>query len=451
MPSFLTIIKDTSPLLLFSANWLAGVSENDGSLDQYTQSSFTATQAQDSSVSFNFYGSFIGVYGAKRNNHGNYEVTLDGNVSPTLNGNSSPAEFNQTLFSQGLSLGFHNMTVTNKANSFLDIDYIAFETSVGRDDEPLIINSYQDSHPAFTYAPSSAWNTSPSNVGTFSGGSGHATSQGSATATLTFQVSDAVALYGSVGPNGTTHYAVQLDNGSPSTFSANKQFYRPNQILFYAGNLGGGQHTLQVQLGSSSQGEFAIDYANVFTAPSLGGSNRLSSGTLAAIGITTTLAILSTLLAAFLFWRQRHNLFRYDARARIMSTISMDAPKPQPFVLSPAMESSIAAQSVTARYGSETTSQKSYPITTVAPSPPSSVGSPVESSFSQYYAAPAPVSQVAMPAPTTSQENSTYPRDEKRGLVLNPPQNYAPRQSLGIGPSTTVSENPPPEYSYVRS
>ncbi|KAF8876706.1 hypothetical protein CPB84DRAFT_1689013 [Gymnopilus junonius] len=271
MPSFLTVVKDTSPLLVYSSSWQAGLSESDGSLDQYTQSSFTDTQAQGSSVTFKFYGSSVGVYGAKRGNHGNYMVSLDGNASPTLNGEANPALFNQTLYSQGMMLGFHNLTVTNKANNFLDIDYIAFETSVGNDNEPLIVNAYHDSHPAFSYAPSSAWSTSPDNVGTFSGASGHATSQTSATATFTFQVSDAVALYGPVGPNVSTNYEVHVDNGAPATFSANKQFYRPQQILFYAGNLGPGQHTLQVQVGESSTGEFAIDYANVFSTPSLGG------------------------------------------------------------------------------------------------------------------------------------------------------------------------------------
>lgn len=76
-------------------------------------------------MTFHFYGSFVGVYGAKRINHGNYQVAIDGNTSPPLNGEADPPEFNQTLYSQGLALGLHNMTVTNEANSFLDIDYVS--------------------------------------------------------------------------------------------------------------------------------------------------------------------------------------------------------------------------------------------------------------------------------------------------------------------------------------
>jgi len=54
-------------------------------------------------------------------------------------------------------------------------------------------------------------------------------------------------------------------------YSANKEFYRAREILFYAGNLGPGSHSLEVQINSTTLGELAIDYAEVYTSPSLGG------------------------------------------------------------------------------------------------------------------------------------------------------------------------------------
>lgn len=77
-------------------------------------------------------------------------------------------------------------------------------------------------------------------------------------------------MYGPVGPNSSA-YSVQVDNGSEALLNATKEFYRAQQILFYAGNLGKGQHTLRVQSGAAASGELAIDYANVYSAPSLGG------------------------------------------------------------------------------------------------------------------------------------------------------------------------------------
>jgi len=80
-----------------------------------------------------------------------------------------------------------------------------------------------------------------------------------------------VTLYGPVGPNAATVYLVTIDNGTTSSYSANKQFYKSNQILYTTSGLGRGIHSLQVKLGGNSDGELAIDYANVYTTKSLGG------------------------------------------------------------------------------------------------------------------------------------------------------------------------------------
>lgn len=81
---------------------------------------------------------------------------------------------------------------------------VTFDSSVGTDGEDLIVNTYQDTHPSFSYTPASAWHT-PSNVGFFVGGSGQcvikppiariyanskssSTSQTKTTATFSFQV-----------------------------------------------------------------------------------------------------------------------------------------------------------------------------------------------------------------------------------------------------------------------
>jgi hypothetical protein len=44
--------------------------------------------------------------------------------------------------------------------------------SVGRDDEPLIVNILQDTHPSFEYTPITSWTTDFPNVGGFLGASG---------------------------------------------------------------------------------------------------------------------------------------------------------------------------------------------------------------------------------------------------------------------------------------
>lgn len=80
----------------------------------------------------------------------------------------------------------------------------------------------------------------------------------------------AVALYGSVGPTNARSFSVQVDSDPPTTFSAKQNFHRSQQILFHVGGLQSGQHSLIVQL-QPGGGEFAIDYAAVYSTVSLGG------------------------------------------------------------------------------------------------------------------------------------------------------------------------------------
>lgn len=82
---------------------------------------------------------------------------------------------------------------------------------------------------------------------------------------------DGIAVYGPVGPNQTSSFVIQIDGTQLSTFDAQKQFYRAQQIMFFASNLGGGTHILTMRPGGSALGELAVDYVNVYTAPSLGG------------------------------------------------------------------------------------------------------------------------------------------------------------------------------------
>ncbi|KAH9484937.1 hypothetical protein JR316_0001841 [Psilocybe cubensis] len=233
-------------MLAFSpTDWRAGVS-GDSQLDH--QSSYLLTQTDGATISLDFYGSSVHIYGSKRSYHGPYKVQLDKNPYQTFNGLSYTELFQQSLFSANMTLGDHEIRISNQNITFTDVDYIEFQTSVGNVNETLIVNTFQDGHSSFRYAPPTSWRI-PDKAG------------------------DAVALYGPVGPNSCTAYSVKVDNGNPTVFSANRQFYRPQQILFYAFNLGVGQHMLQIQLpGSSTSGEFAIDFATVYTTPSLGGS-----------------------------------------------------------------------------------------------------------------------------------------------------------------------------------
>ncbi|KAF9526515.1 hypothetical protein CPB83DRAFT_857656 [Crepidotus variabilis] len=334
MPLFTTLVEDTSPLLQYSPEWSAGHSENDPLADKYTQSTFTLTNVKGASVSFQFYGSSVSIFGAVRSNHGKYHVQLDNTTFPSVSGAATTERFNYTLFSSKLDQGLHNVTLMNDENAFLDVDYVVFDTTIGQSSEPLVINTFSSAHPSFVYSPSSAWG-SPALPGTFLGGYGRGSSDPSGVANFTFSGS-AVAIYGPVGPNNTRSFSAQIDGMPVNTFSAHDEFYHPQQMLFQAGNLQSGSHSLLIRPQQSGGGSLEIDFASVYSTPSLGGSygsaavaqppgaqvsqflvsgeaSHSTRGLVAGVAFTTVVAAVALVAFVFLFLRHRRVVRRLSA------------------------------------------------------------------------------------------------------------------------------------------
>lgn len=94
--------------------------------DRYSQSSFTLTSKNNANASFWFYGTGVQVFGAKRNNHGPYQVTIDSTTYAQVSGQAvDPGSFQTSLFSTvALTNGFHKVTIVNIGSTFLDIDFV---------------------------------------------------------------------------------------------------------------------------------------------------------------------------------------------------------------------------------------------------------------------------------------------------------------------------------------
>ncbi|KAF8971164.1 hypothetical protein BDZ97DRAFT_1914175 [Flammula alnicola] len=334
MPRFVQVLKDTCPPLVFSTGWNGGFSETDAALDQYSQATYTVTQTPGATMDFQFNGTYIGIYGAKRPDHGLYKVTVDGHVFPTFNANSNVALFNQTLFNSTLQDGYHKVTLTNVGNTTLDVDYISFEGNIGKQSEPLVITTFQDNDPAFTYFPRSSWQQT-SRPGTFSGSTGTVTTDPSATVEYKFQgISDLILLYGLVTPASTPAYLASVDGGPFRQFSAQKASSRPHQVLYYASNLGRGTHTLRIKFlpTNGTMGQFAVDFANLYSVPSLGAqspksfdvqapltigspSQTVPPAFIAGLTISSVLAFLGLLSSLYLLWclRRQRSEKRFSA------------------------------------------------------------------------------------------------------------------------------------------
>jgi hypothetical protein len=77
-------------------------------------------------MSFSFNGTGVQIFGAKRGNHGPYHVNVDNGPDIALNGTvADPGVFQTSLYSvSGLRQGLHQVTVTNDANLYIDIDFV---------------------------------------------------------------------------------------------------------------------------------------------------------------------------------------------------------------------------------------------------------------------------------------------------------------------------------------
>ncbi|CAA7260610.1 unnamed protein product [Cyclocybe aegerita] len=323
MPSYTVVVKDTSPILSYRGTWLAG-SSRDGLADQYLQSTFTLTETSGDTMSMQFFGSAVTIIGAKRGNHGNYQVQVDTAIYPPATGASNQELFNQTLFSASLATGLHNLTLTNSESKFFDVDYVSFDTSIGTPSEELIVNTFHATHPSFVYSPSSAW-AEPGVVGAFTGSSGRATADPSASAAFTFQGKGHSAL------NWNPPLILQLpqvDQGPVFPLSAQKTFRKPRELLFYTGNLGRGTHTLRIGLQSGISGALVIESADVYTTPSFGGSfgtpvlssnssvggtsstlpQKIPTSAIAGLVVLGVVAVVAILGCLYLVWRLRRAL-----------------------------------------------------------------------------------------------------------------------------------------------
>ncbi|KAJ7468666.1 hypothetical protein FB451DRAFT_378623 [Mycena latifolia] len=276
-------IDNVNPLIQYApaAAWTEGSKTDDPLASSYSNGgTFTLCTTQGSSATFSFNGTQVYVFGAKRDNHGPYAVTLDGS-STTLNGFSADPVFSTLFVSDVLQQGIHTVTITNEltdtAKPFLDIDFITWTSTVAGDGEVVTL---EDTSTQFSYQPATSWSTdlSSSLLTGFSSNNGHTTLTTGASTTITF-AGDFITVFGPVGPT-IARYTVKVDGATGATFNATKAAYTPQTPLYHADGLGSGQHTIELISQPAVAGQvFAIDFAQVAPAASTTSTAGNSSGT----------------------------------------------------------------------------------------------------------------------------------------------------------------------------
>ncbi|KAK0467925.1 uncharacterized protein EV420DRAFT_435073 [Desarmillaria tabescens] len=309
MPDFKFTIDDINPMIIYepSSAWRPGNKSADPEASNYSNNgTFTLCQQRGATATFKFNGTGVGIYGAKRSNHGTYTANLDGSIN-RFDGYSQNSIFNQPLFeASSLQNGPHTLVLTNTQTnsnfSYLDIDYVTWNVSLEDDILPPTI-TYQDYDPRFSYEPSDAW-TAQTSVNGYQNQSGHRTTQANATVTLTFN-GEEVRIFGLVGPNASP-YVVTVDNSTVGTFNGTTRDMSSGVMLYETSNLGPGQHTLTLMNTPNGTAQtLFIAYAVVTdnTTDVSSDSSSLSSGAIAGIAVGAVVGLAALALIVF-FWRR---------------------------------------------------------------------------------------------------------------------------------------------------
>ncbi|TDL13870.1 hypothetical protein BD410DRAFT_846556 [Rickenella mellea] len=327
MPRINITIDDVHALISYgpTGSWMEEGPGKDKESPFYFDHTRMSARVPGATASFSFNGSAVWLFGVKGDDHGDYNVTLDGATS-SFNGSHGNNTYQVPIFTAtGLALGIHSVTLTgaqtNKSAPWVELDYIVWQTEIGQEEDTLISAVIDDTVSAFAYQPQGAWNTKPPNGSYYSNGTGHVTTVDGAYVTFTFSA-DSVELFGSVG-TAMSNYSVQLDNGDPIIYSANRLNNYVQVPLFCATGLSASEHTLKVVNVPTSTGlGLSIDYANitgttnslpsanttVSTLPTISQSAHKRGASAGTIAVPTTLALLLfIILCLFLRHRQRNS------------------------------------------------------------------------------------------------------------------------------------------------
>ncbi|KAJ3827364.1 hypothetical protein F5880DRAFT_1241440 [Lentinula raphanica] len=271
------MVDDTDPRFNYSGSWSAVSTGNfiDGyDFDEMSETGPVYNQTLhyttgNVSVSFRFNGSsYLGVYGTQDGTIGNgqlpeIECTLDGSPTWSFSDEYPEGHTNNNMLAcradsriGGSSPGEHELVinVTNFANSDWYFDYITYESLVdpALDGEVLqagnadVIDSSNYSMLTF----GAGWTNNEDDT--------TKTSIPGSNASLKFN-GTSVSLYGDLG-NVSNTAAYQIDNEEPVTIKLAASSV-DNQLLFTAGNLSVGEHTLVVAFNGSESGmPFDISY-----------------------------------------------------------------------------------------------------------------------------------------------------------------------------------------------
>ncbi|QRV82733.1 hypothetical protein RhiJN_10748 [Ceratobasidium sp. AG-Ba] len=298
MPYNVTI-DDISPLITYKGQWADAFNSTvDIFTGRYLGRTFHTTQVNGDQAFFQFNGTAVYVFGAKRGNHGNYTVQIDDEIPRQYDG-FAPTQPDGTdgiyqapiCVRTNLANGLHRVTLTNNGQlnqPYFDIDFVTWTSN----DEVYANKTYDDGQ--FNYAPPDAWGNTSVYVEDYYGRTEHLTNRGGASASIEFN-GTGVYLYGGTLENHGA-FTIELDDHPPVVLNGSTNGYHYQVPLYYADGLGPGSHKLTVT--NTDNGKYLdIDYITVVqppptsTSPALSGRNNVPMIAGIVCGVIAMLAL----------------------------------------------------------------------------------------------------------------------------------------------------------------
>ncbi|KAF8530515.1 hypothetical protein BU17DRAFT_79291 [Hysterangium stoloniferum] len=269
--------QDASPLIRYSGTgWIAGTLQGyDGSYRSATTSGDRAT--------INFVGSSVSLFGALRNNHGNFTVNLDQDAPFTGSSFATVDIFQQPLFeAPNLTYASHQLTFTNvplSTNlSVTGLDFVTIQRQIGEPSDQAFQVTLDDSDTSssIVYTPG-AW--SPISATSAFQATLHQTTVAQAQVTILFQ-GCCIEIYGQYA---NAQYTVTLDNKAPVPFQGldldlTSDLQDPQTLLYLMDGLSEDTHNVTLtNTNANPKRPFFFDYAVVRSTKNF--SNTTGSGT----------------------------------------------------------------------------------------------------------------------------------------------------------------------------
>ncbi|KAF8687878.1 hypothetical protein RHS03_09884, partial [Rhizoctonia solani] len=316
-------LDDYSPFIQYDSSWVDANITTDDRMN-YQNSTFRHTNVYDAKASLitdsssccsaelfligflkqatiTFRGSGLYIYGAKRTDHGLYQIAVNNEPPMAGNGYSGGSNIYQTLLFGRSNLRNQPNTVAlqnipDSGRSWLDIDYVVITYETDTDTSKSVdIDSGK-----FTY--SSEWDTEI--MSGYRTSVPYVTRTAGATATLDFQGSE-ITLYGRTGPNFGM-FRVQVDNQEALTLNATRENSYPPTVLYTTNGLSAGKHTITLTNLEANKA-LAVDYATCIPHTGPPSSPKvLSPGAIGGIVAGTMIVLGMFVLGWRLLRRRKH-------------------------------------------------------------------------------------------------------------------------------------------------